>query len=944
MTDDTVKCWGNNGLGQLGDGTTTDRPIPVPVSGLSGAIVIGLAAGENHTCALISGGTVKCWGDNQFKQLGNGTASFSATPVAAGGSLAGVSAIAAGENHTCALVSGAVKCWGKDDHSQLGDGLTVDNSTPQTVAGVTAVAIAAGEGHTCALLGDATVRCWGWNNNGQLGNASNLDSLTPVVAGTTGVVTAITAGATHTCALISGGTIQCWGYGLDGELGNGTTSRNTPISVTGLGAAAASISAGDAYTCATLVGGGVKCWGANHSGQLGNGLVGNSSSPVTVALADPSDVSSISAGGSHTCALFGNGSVDCWGANWDGQLGDGSQVFTTSPVSVLGLTGITAVEVATGGYHTCARFSDGSVKCWGANWYGQLGDGTNTDRTTPVSLSLTGASALAAGEYHTCAIVTGGVVECWGLNDYGQLGNNSKVSSTTPVVVGLGTTATAIAAGDEFTCALLTDKSVKCWGQNSYGQLGNGVDITDGLNHDSQIPVAVSSLTDATSITLGGFHACSLRTGGTVVCWGANWDGQLGNGANINVPGIVYSSTPAAVETSMGVSLDSVSQVAAGSWSTCALITGGTLKCWGADGYGQLGDGLAASNSRPVSVTGVTTATSIGAGGWHNCAVITGGTARCWGYNNDGQVGDGTVVNRSAATAVLNLTNAVAVEGGKNHSCALLADATVACWGYNAYAQLGNGRTLYSTTPVEVLHLGSPPGPPTGVHGTYANASVQVSWAAPASTGGKPITGYTVSSTPASTGCTTTGPTTCLVSGLTNGQTYKFKVTAQNEIGTGAPSDESTGVVPVAVPGQATGVTGVAHNAVRHGQLDGARGHRRFPDQQVHGQQYAGERRLHDDRRDDMRRDFVDQRNPLHVPRRSQQRRGRWAHLVRFACRNPERPRGRSRRTDRRERACGRPPGRRQLDRSRGQWRLIYHRVHGHQLAGQRRLHHDRGP
>ena len=822
VEDSTVKCWGNNTLGQLGNGTTTDSSTPVVVSGLSG--VIGLAAGQNHVCALISGGTIKCWGDNSYKQLGaDNPSSYSTTPITST-DLTGVTAIAAGDNHTCALVAGAVKCWGSDSHMELGDGGTTATATPVTVnlGGATAVALASGQGHNCALLNDATVKCWGWNNHGQLGNGTLVDSPTPVGPTFGQNVVAITAGASHTCAILADNKVWCWGYNFYGQLGdNSTSDRSSPVNVVimpgSVAISAASISAGDGFSCAVLVGGGVDCWGVNHSGQLGNTTTIDRPYAVAVSLTNPA-VSSISSGGSHTCALYGDGSVWCWGANWDGELGNGTEVFVTSPVGVLGLTGLTATYVSAGGYHTCALFSNGSIECWGANWYGQLGNNSVKDSSEPVVVSLSGATAtaVAAGEYHTCAIITGGTVKCWGYNNVGQLGNNTTTDSWIPVSVdlGVGAVATAISAGDEFTCALLSDHTVKCWGYNVYGQLGNN------STADSHIPVAVNSLTTATSITLGGFHACSLVTGGGVVCWGANWDAQLAQGyGQYGTPNTTDSHVPVAVldpdsTWSDPLLLDDATEVVAGTYGTCALSTADGTICWGSDGRGQLGDNMGATDllaALPVSPAPLTGATSVAAGGWHNCAIVAGGAAKCWGYNNDGQIGDGTTTNRPTPASVLTLTGAAQLSGGKNHTCALITGGTLECWGYNSYGQLGDGRTLYSSTPVEVLRLGSPPGPPTGVYGTYGNASVQVTWAAPAANGGWPITGYTVTSTPASTGCTTTGALTCQVTGLANGTSYTFQVTATNTIGEGAPSDASTGVVPRATPGAPSNVTAVAH-------------------------------------------------------------------------------------------------------------------------------------
>ena len=352
--------------------------------------IAAIAAGYAHTCALTAGGGVKCWGDNVWGQLGDGTTTQRLVPVNVSGLASGISAITAGDRHTCALTAGGgVKCWGRNDYGQLGDGTTTTHYTPVNVSGLTSgvSAIAAGKYYTCALTSGGGVKCWGFNVYGQLGDGTTTERHTPVsVSGLASGVSAIAALYYHTCALTAGGGVKCWGYNIFGQLGDGTTAyRTTPVNVSGLASGVSAITAGGLHTCARTAGVGVKCWGYNASGQLGDGTTTTSYTPVDVSgLA--SGVSAIAAGDSHTCARTAGGGVKCWGSNHYGQLGDGTTTNRNTPVNVSGLASGVSAIAAGGWYHTCVLTTGGGVKCWGYNSNGQLGDGTTIERHTPVDV------------------------------------------------------------------------------------------------------------------------------------------------------------------------------------------------------------------------------------------------------------------------------------------------------------------------------------------------------------------------------------------------------------------------------------------------------------------------------------------------------------------------------------------------------------------------------
>jgi len=372
----------------------------------------------------------------------------------ASGARAPTAAVSAGGQYTCVLLpDGTAQCVGRNQFGQLGNGTLNDSSVLVAVNGLTtATRVAAGDEFACALLGDGTVRCWGLGESGQRGDGTfGTFAPSPVaVSGLTGAV-AVASGYGHACALLGDGTMRCWGENVEGQLGNGTTANpstgppgsSVPVAVSGI-AGAASITTGAYHTCVLLGDGTVRCWGRNGQGQLGDGTLTNSATPVPVA--GITGVAAVSGGGSHTCALLRDGTVHCWGENADGQLGTGTAgAVSTTPVRVGGITG--AIAVTAGWQHTCALLGDGTVQCWGRNLEGQLGNGTTTSSSTPVRVvDVTGAIAVTGGWWrHSCALLSDSSVKCWGAvgadNAFGQLGNGSTTGSATPVTMtGTGVT------------------------------------------------------------------------------------------------------------------------------------------------------------------------------------------------------------------------------------------------------------------------------------------------------------------------------------------------------------------------------------------------------------------------------------------------------------------------------------------------------------------------
>jgi alpha-tubulin suppressor-like RCC1 family protein len=446
----------------------------------------------------------------------------------------GVTAMTGGGYHTCAVTGGAVKCWGDNYYGQLGIGSLVSKNTSQAVPGLTGItAVSAGYYTSCALgtSGSGTVtHCWGDNYDGELGLGDLLYRDAPAaVAGVSGV-TRIARGpsADHSCAVI-GGAAKCWGYGEDGQLGNGATvSSSTPVTVTGLSSGVTDVGTGFDFSCALLSSGAVKCWGGNVDGELGNGGTTPSSTPVTTIA---SSATAIAVGYYHACAIVGTG-VKCWGFNTDGELGDASTTQRNSPVSVGGLAG-TPVSIAAGVAHTCVVLSNGKIQCWGYNSNGQLGDNTtNATKTNPpvtVMNIASGAGLVAAGGYHTCAVVSG-TAQCWGYGQRGSLGNGLFADSGVPVTVsGWTSNVQVLAGGLDYTCGVKSGAAY-CWGASFFGQLGTG------SASDTGTPTAVTGLgANVTGIAGADSHTCAVVSGG-LSCWGTDSYGELADGRTVFTP------------------------------------------------------------------------------------------------------------------------------------------------------------------------------------------------------------------------------------------------------------------------------------------------------------------------------------------------------------------------------------------------------------------------
>jgi len=600
MADGTVKAWGRNSYGQLGNGTTTDANSPVQVLGLSN--VVSVAAGGRFSLALRSDGTVWAWGSNRDHNdnntmgvLGANTPNFTNRPMRVV-TITNVVAIAAGTFAAVAIRSdGLALVWGGNLAGEQGTGDTDNNSYPTPRSLVTnATQVAASCLSLYAVRADGTVWGWGRNANGQLGDGTTTSPRTPRQAiGLTNVVK-LACGHYNVRALKSDGTVWGWGLSSNGQLGDNVTSITTPTQISFLNNII-DISGGKYHSTWLTCCGTVWGSGTNNLGQLGN--------PVRVTpqveIKEFYALNATTFGAYHSLSLKADGSVWTVGANWTGQLGTGSGVISTNePLKIGSLSNV--VQVVSGQDHCMALTTNGQVWSWGYNGQGQLGNGTTITTNRPILVSsLSNVRQVACGFYHSMALLTNGTIRAWGYGGYGNLGNGSTNSEVNPVTVAGLNNVVAIAAGGYHNLALKSDGTVWSWGYNGYGQLGDNTYDPDPLSPNTvphwtptQVlgPGGVGFLTNIVDIVAGGYHSMALSSDGYVYAWGGSWLGQVGDG------GTNYAQV---VPVKL-LSLTNVVAIGRGDFHSLALRADGTVWAWGANWLGQLGDGSTIQRNTPV--------------------------------------------------------------------------------------------------------------------------------------------------------------------------------------------------------------------------------------------------------------------------------------------------------------------------------------------------------
>lgn len=626
--------------------------------------------------------------------------------------------VTSGYEQACAAdTGGAVWCWGTSTEGELGLGVTKtpDVSSPTaTLLTDGALQVESLDEVTCALTDDGDVLCWGDNVVGQVGDGSALaDEPTPTaLPSVAGAVADLSVGEQTACVILAADqSVQCWGRGNHGQLGDGLfVDRATPAEVTGLSGPALQVAVGYDHACALIEGGTVQCWGQNSNGELGDGTGGaDAATPVdVVGLAGAAEF--IAVGNDVSCAIVVGGGLQCWGDSADGMLGNGTTTpDVLSPGAALGLPAV--AHVSLGDDTACAVATNGDGWCWGSNGNGEVGDGTTIDRLTPTAVAgPQGFAKIDVGDGTVCGLTTTGLLRCWGDNGDGQAGDGSVVESATPVPVqGLEGAATELAVGEAHVCAVDGAATVRCWGAGE--ALGTGLaELNQGT------AVAVSGAAGFTDLSAGADHTCALSSG-EVRCWGDNGVGQLGDGG--------VSGDLALAPVTAGT-LSSSTLVAAGRRHTCAFDTVAGTVCWGSDFRGQLGHGdSAGSHDTPQVVTGpVTDTLALVAGGDHTCAVRSGdGQTYCWGNNSSWQVNEALgspVTTPMASAAPVNLTSLSSFD---DHTCGLDAGSMV-CWGSNG---LGQSTSPPSPQVAPTAHPGLPSDIIAAAAGTHHTCAATIS-------------------------------------------------------------------------------------------------------------------------------------------------------------------------------------------------------------------------
>jgi alpha-tubulin suppressor-like RCC1 family protein len=734
-TDGTLWAWGNNLNGQLGDGTNTNKNVPTRIGTSTNWSEI--SAGTYHVLAIKTTGTLWAWGQNSYNILGLSIASVNVPTQV--GTATNWSKVSTKLWHSIAIkTDGTLWGWGRNNIGQLGNGTTTNLTTP-TKIGIEAnwVSVSVGAYHTIAIKTNGTLWAWGENGYYQLGDGTTNNKNIPSQIGTNINWSKIYAGEYHNHAIKTDGTLWSWGSNGYGVSGNGTTNGNIYLP-TQIGTSTnwSKVSTWRYHSIGIKGANEIWAWGYNLNGQLGDGTNIDKNSPVyvncltsiaTITTTTVSSISSTSAYSGGNITNDGDSPVTARGVCWNTQgnptisdfkttNGSGIGLFNSSLTNLASNTTFYVRAYATNGVgtaygnqevfttppclwqridagfnHTIAIKSDGTLWTWGRNDFGQLGDGTTTNKNLPTQISAASWSEIAAGNSFSLGIKTDGTLWAWGKNDVGQLADGTYNNKYAPVQIGTSNNWSKINTAKNHVLALKTDGTLWVWGDNTYWQLGVG--YGNGLIPNKNTPTQVGNNNDWREIVAGGDFSIAIKADSTLWTWGRNNYGQLGDGTSNN-----------RFEPILIVGPNNWIKISAGEDHSHGIKADGTLWSWGNNLVGQLGSGTASVVGNVPSQIGTETNWSeLNSGGQHTLARKTDNTIWSWGYNSYGQLGDGTSTNKNAPSLVNSLSNCSLLNAGTFHSCAIKTDGTLWCWGSNTFGQLGNGTTSSTNFPSSII-------------------------------------------------------------------------------------------------------------------------------------------------------------------------------------------------------------------------------------------------
>lgn len=645
---------------------------------------------------------------------------------------------------------------------------------------------------------------FGWGkNSGALGDGTTNRSNVPVAAlagASSGQFVDVSGGGDHSCGIDAAGVAYCWGTGAFGRLGTGNTGNTSvPTAVVTSGALPDTykdIEAGEVFSCGIGIDDSVYCWGQNDEGQLGDGTLTSSSSPVPVlAGQSPGQFTDLAVGAFHACAIATNQQAYCWGYNGFGNVGVGNTTRRNpSPLAVVvGSSPGTFTSIAAGDHRTCAIGTDSRAYCWGSGTQGGNGNGASTDDSVMVQVSAGASSGLfsdvAPGGDQTCGVSTSGAAYCWGRNSSGQLGTGNNTAASVPVAVStagsLPDIYTSVSAGRDFSCGIASGGSAYCWGTNGNGELGIG-----SFGGTSNVPVAVS-----VAGVLAGRRLLQIDLGPEFVMAIA---GLASPAATFDTP----------VPTPDGYTVNVTNYDAL--WTWAPSVSAGAVTAGTATGsvLPLTVTGLAIGQSATVTVATTRAGYLAGSGQVSSAAV---GAARTPTFGTATSTADGFTVDVTnyddSWTWTPTVTSGAVVAGTASGSVLPLTVTGLAA-GASATVTVTATRATYATGSATVSGSAAaapappspivfrPPGPPLDVRAVAGDASAEVTWSPPTSSGTFPVTAYRVISSPGGHGCTTSG-LTCSVTGLSNGTAYTFTVSAESAVGWGSASVPSEAVTPV---------------------------------------------------------------------------------------------------------------------------------------------------